>query len=269
MLFQSALSLAFIAGAFVTRAYASSCVAFDASWNLYALNIGGSDYSLGTQDNWKNGKATALSPTGRPPFTGNNTQCFLSQFENAIYILDADASNPTDVYIFNAANQQWSTQKTNASGADLTSMVAILDHDTNVFFGLSQGVLYQADFGQLTSAQTAIIDWQSVENPSFTTTNYSPVMALAQNHIHFLDVPGASAGQAYIFVIHFAYFQPTPQSYPATSGNTFPATHGQTASFFLDSGVQQQFAFIPDDGSATYVINVEVSLIHRVLCPVF
>lgn len=27
----------------------------------------------------------------------------------------------------------------------------------------------------------------------------------------------------------------------------------------MESGVQQQIAFIPDDGSATYVLNVEVS----------
>ena len=51
-----------------------------------------------------------------------------------------------------------------------------------------------------------------------------------------------------------SYMQPAPQSF----GN-FPTTHGKTASFFLDEGVQQEFAFIPDDGSATYVINVEVS----------
>ena len=38
-----------------------------------------------------------------------------------------------------------------------------------------------------------------------------------------------------------------------------PATHGQATSFFQDSGVQQEFAFIPDDGSTTYVINVETN----------
>lgn len=54
-------------------------------------------------------------------------------------------------------------------------------------------------------------------------------------------------------------FQSEPQSYPASSGDTFPATHGQTASFFQEQGVQQEFAFIPDDGSATYVINVETN----------
>ena len=40
---------------------------------------------------------------------------------------------------------------------------------------------------------------------------------------------------------------------------SFPNSHGKTASFFLESGVQQErFAFIPDDGSPTYVVNVEV-----------
>ena len=48
--------------------------------------------------------------------------------------------------------------------------------------------------------------------------------------------------------------QPTPQSM-----GQFPTAHGKTASFFLNAGVQQEFAYIPDDGSSTYVVNVEVS----------
>ena len=55
------------------------------------------------------------------------------------------------------------------------------------------------------------------------------------------------------------YFQPTPQPFNPTSGNQFPAAHGKAVSFFQNTGVQQQIAFIPDDGSATYVLNVEVS----------
>lgn len=249
------------AAVLATSAAASSCVVFDADFNLYALGINGADYNLGDSSNWANGKATALTTTGRPPFTGNNTQCFLSQYEGALYILDADAANPTDVYIYDAGKKAWSTQKTTANGADLTSMVAILDHDTNVFFGLVGNTLYQADFGQLADAQSTAIDWQSVNDPSFSTSGYSkPVMALAQNHIHFLDVPGTSAGQAYIFVIHYAYFQPEVQSYPATSGASFPVQHGQTASFFSSENIQQeQFAFIPDDASATYVVNVQTN----------
>ncbi|KAF8315328.1 hypothetical protein DL93DRAFT_2057245 [Clavulina sp. PMI_390] len=251
---------ALAAATLATSVSASSCVVFDSDFNLYALNVGGADYNLGTSSDWAGGSAKALTTTGRPPFTGSNLQCFLSQYENSFYLLDADASNPTDVYIYSAASSSWSTQKTTDGGADLTNMVAILDHDTNVFFGLSGGTLYQADFGQQTAATSTAIEWQVVGTPSFSTSNYSPVMALAQNHIHFLDVPGASAGDAYIFVIHFAFFQPAVQSYPASSGNTFPATHGKTASFFnAQNNVQQQFAFIPDDGSATYVINVETN----------
>ena len=50
--------------------------------------------------------------------------------------------------------------------------------------------------------------------------------------------------------------QPAPQS----MGN-FPTSHGKTASFFLEAGVQQEFVFIPDDGSTTYVVNVEVKCV--------
>ncbi|KAF9508151.1 hypothetical protein BS47DRAFT_248219 [Hydnum rufescens UP504] len=109
------------------------------------------------------------------------------------------------------------------------------------------------------AATGSAISWQSVEAPSFSVTNYNPVMALAQNHIHFLDVPGSSPGEAFIFVIHFAYFQPQPQGYPASSGNAFPVSHGKATSFFLDNSWQEQFAYVPDDGSATYVVNVQTN----------
>jgi hypothetical protein len=73
------------------------------------------------------------------------------------------------------------------------------------------------------------------------------------------------------------YFQPDPQAFPTPTG-TIPATYGQTASFFQSAGVraelfafsiikkpypaiqvQEAFAFIPSDGSATYVLNVETN----------
>jgi hypothetical protein len=74
-----------------------------------------------------------LPAQGRPPFDGANTQCFLDQFDNAIYVLDGDSANPTDVHVYNVGSQEWSTQKTTApSGLDPTNVVAILDHDTNV-----------------------------------------------------------------------------------------------------------------------------------------
>ncbi len=52
------------------------------------------------------------------------------------------------------------------------------------------------------TAGSNTLDWQKAGAPSFQVSGYNPVMALAQNHVFFLDVPGASAGNAYIFVIH-------------------------------------------------------------------
>ena len=150
----------------------------------------------------------------------------------------------------------------------------------------SNAHLFSLDMALLKAANATPIPWVDVQNvdlsndtsgtptPGANTAGYQPVIALAQNHVQFLDVSGLAAGSVKIFVIHcmfstlirFAllkyetfsfldsYMQPTPQP----MGN-FPNTHGKTASFFQQSDVQQEFAFIPDDGSATYVVNVEVS----------
>jgi len=106
----------------------------------------------------------------------------------------------------------------------------------------------------LKAAKPDPIGWNVVQQFNFPD-NYTPVMALAQNHIHFLDVGSDDPGTARIFVIHFSYLQPQPQNY--SGDKIFPDAHGQATSFFKDSGVQQEFAFIPDDFSATYVTNVE------------
>ncbi|RDB16065.1 hypothetical protein Hypma_003451 [Hypsizygus marmoreus] len=242
------LSLASVASA------GSSCVAFDINWNLLAFGFNGKDYDAGTKDTWDSGTAADITTSGRPPFDGTTTNCYLSQFANAIYVLGADSTNPSSVYIYDATAKSWSTQFVTADGFDPTSFSAILDHDTNVFYALSKGEIYSLDMGLLKAANATALSWTDVQKPAFNTDNYQPVMALAQNHIHFLDVPEIAAGSALIFVIHFSYLQPEPQSY-----GQFPATHGQVTSLFKETGVQQEFAFIPDDGSATYVINVETN----------
>jgi hypothetical protein len=63
--------------------------------------------------------------------------------------------------------------------------------------------------------------------------------------------------QAYSLPIAVNYFQPEVQSYAGS--NNFPDSHGQITSFFQPDGqgVQQEFAFIPDNGQNTFVINVE------------
>ncbi|KAI0341478.1 hypothetical protein BDW22DRAFT_1359054 [Trametopsis cervina] len=240
----------------VYPAIASSCAIFDAQFNLYVLGLGGKDWNAGQQESWTSGTAQDITTSGRPPFDGANTTCYLAQFSNAIYVMNGDASKPSDVHIYNAGSKSWSTQAVTTGTFDPSSFDAILDHDTNVFYALSKGELFFLDMGSLVTANSSALSWTDVEKSPFPA-DYQPVMALAQNHVHFLDVPGTPAGDANIFVIHFSFFQPDPQSYPLPDGSTFPATHGQTTSFFQSSGVQQEFAFIPDDGSATYVINVE------------
>ncbi|KAH7924719.1 hypothetical protein BV22DRAFT_1034871 [Leucogyrophana mollusca] len=246
---------------------ASPCVAFDINWNLLAFDLDGKDYNAGTQDTWTgSGKATDITTSGRPPFDGSNTTCYLSQYTNAIYVMGADSQEPASVYIYDAGAKSWSTQAVTAGSFDPSSFDAILDHDTNVFYALSNGNLFSLDMGLLKAANSTPLAWVNAEQAPYPA-NYQPVMALAQNHIHFLDVPGVAAGSADIFVIHYSYFQPVPQPFPLPNGSAIPATYGQATSFFQESGVQQEFAFIPQDSSAVYVVNVETNTTQMLAGP--
>lgn len=247
---------------------ASPCITFDANWNLLAFGLNGKDWNAGTQDTWSSSTAaTDITASNRPPFDAANTTCYLSQYANAIYAINADSKNPSSVYIYNAAAKSWSMQAVDAGSFDYTSFGAILDHDTNVFYALSQGNLFSLDMGLLSAANSTALNWVSDEQAPYPS-GYVPVMALAQNHIHFLDVPNVPAGSADIFVIHYSYFQPEPQAYPLSDGSAFPATYGQVTSFFqADNTVQQEFAFIPADSSATYIINVETNTTQSLAAP--
>jgi hypothetical protein len=245
------------------------CVTFDVRWDLLAFGFNGKDYNAGTQDTWSSGTPIDITKSGRPPFNSPNTTCYLSQFFNAIYVLSADKANPSNIYIYDATAGSWSTQKTTPGQFDPSNFAAILDHDTNVFYAYSKAELYSLDMGSLKAAQASPIPWVDVEQPDLSahTTNqavqvpgantagYQPVMALARNHIHFLGVPGFNKGTVKIFVIHFSFMQPTPQAYRPAS---FPTVHGKAVSIFQPDGkgVQTEFAFIPDDFSGTYVVNV-------------
>jgi len=235
--------------------HATPCLSFDVNFNLLAFGFNGKDWNVTTQDVWATATtATDITTTGRPPFDGTNTTCYLAQFFNAIYVLNGDAKNPNSIYIYDAGSKSWSTQSTTPGSFDYSSFNAILDHDTNVFYALSHGTMYDLDMGSLKKANSTAVAWNAVQTTPFSDS-YVPVMALAQNHIHFLDVDSNNPGTAHIFVIHYSYFQPEVQAYPGDK--TFPAAHGRATSFFMESGVQQEFAFIPDDFSATYVVNVE------------
>ena len=125
----------------------------------------------------------------------------MAQFYNAIYVMNGDASNPSAVHIYDATAKAWSVQSVTDGNFDPSTFDAILDHDTNVFYALSKGELFYLNMGSLTSANSSALSWVDVEQAPYPS-GYQPVMALAQNHIHFLDVPGTPAGDADIFVIH-------------------------------------------------------------------
>ncbi|TEB19524.1 hypothetical protein FA13DRAFT_347585 [Coprinellus micaceus] len=266
----------------------NQCIAFDASWNLLAFNFDSKD-SLIPSTAFSSSSSSAVTttditkPSGRPPFdqTSSPPLCYTSQFTNAIYVLNADAADPSSVYIFDATASSWSKQQTTLPDVSATTLrgydvnggfQTILDRDTNVFYALTRGnLLMSLDMGLLKAANATALTWNEVQKPVWNSNPESegsgsglegyefPTMALAQNHVHFVGgVPGLKEGEAKIFVIHYSYLQPSPQSYPSNSGSgaAFPTSHGRTASFFRDDSVQTQFAYIPDDGSAAYVVDV-------------
>ncbi|KAF7324759.1 hypothetical protein MKEN_00517700 [Mycena kentingensis (nom. inval.)] len=230
---------------------AGPCIAFDTNWNLLAFGLNGKDYNAGTSDKWASGSATNITSSGRPPFDGGNTRCYLAQFFNAIYVVDGDAANPNNLHIYDAGKKSWSTQSMTPNDFDPTSFEAILDHDTNLFYAISKGNLYSAEMAELTAAQSNAIPW-TPQGAVEIDVSSPPVMSIAQNHIQFFGVPGSPAGSVPIFVIHFAFWQAGAQPM-----GDFPTTHGRATSLFLDSGVQQEMVFVPDDGSQTYIVNVE------------
>lgn len=259
MLAVLAAATALAAGVSVS---AVPCVQFDAEWSLYAFG-GSDDVKLGTSDSWGSPNPTTLTTSGRPPWTGNATQCFLSQFNNAMYVLGADESDLTKVYIYDFAGDAWSTQSTTSPPSNLGGRSgSVLDHDTNVIFTLPSGSgagMYQLDMSSVTkSASGSGIAWEAVTNPSFQTSSDSQTtMAQASNHINFFGVSGTAAGSANIFVIHYAYFQPEAQEYPTVGGGSaFPDTAGQAVSVpDTDNNAGTQMIFIPDSASNTYVVT--------------
>ncbi|KAJ6784405.1 hypothetical protein PWT90_09466 [Aphanocladium album] len=251
--------LALCAAASIWVSMASPCITFDADFNLLAFGVNGKDYHAGKKDSWGNGNSIRdiTKAPGRPPFNAKNTQCYLAQYFNSIYFTNADTAHPSDIHIYDASKHSWSTQhSTPASGMDFSNFVSILDHDTNVIYALSKGQLFFADMGERTAASSKAVKWDYMPAPDFDVTQYKPVMALAQNHVHFMNI-GGNDGRAHIFVIHYAYWQPMVQSYkPKNEKGTFPETYGTAVSLFQSDNVdQKEFAFFPQDGRGTYVIN--------------
>ncbi|WWC87658.1 uncharacterized protein L201_002548 [Kwoniella dendrophila CBS 6074] len=248
------LALFSILSALTASVAAVPCVQFDTNWNLYAFG-GSSDVKLGANTTWAQPQTSALSTTGRPPWTGTNSQCIQSQTNNAMYVIGADSSDLSKIYVYNFASDSWSTQTTSGAPSDLgnSRSSSVLDHDTNVIYTLtSKSGLYQLDLSSVTnSASSSALAWEAVENSSFSVDGYSVTATQAANHIFYFGVPNTAAGSANVFVVHYAYFQPDAQKF---SGTAFPDTAGQAISIPVESNsVPYSMVFIPNDFSNTYI----------------
>ena len=88
---------------------------------------------------------------------------------------------------------------------------------------LSKGILFSLNMAELKVAQSGPIEWNIVQELAFPK-DYNPVMALAQNHIHFLDVGSDGPGEARIFVIHCKFFSPKWEMVFSCTSSRLPPT---------------------------------------------
>jgi hypothetical protein len=175
-------------------------------------------------------------------------QCLLGQYTNEMYVIKGD--NSPNIYIYNFANRSWNYKKT--SGANILEMNVVLDHDTNVFYGLYRQQMYYLHLEDGNVDSKWILQGQSPFG-----IDYVPIIGFSQNHLFFLNDPKISPGSAHVFVIHFAYWQPEIQKF---KGNAFPQTPGKTVIIpKSDNTVPLIFAFIPRDLTAIYLINAEIN----------
>ncbi|KAI8908366.1 hypothetical protein EDD86DRAFT_16504 [Gorgonomyces haynaldii] len=211
----------------------ASCIVSDSQGNPYLFGSPQGHFQL-----------TDFKPV-KGPSLPSDTRCFLGQFNNAVYMVSPQ--QPIHAYFF--ANQSWA--QIQHSGLDVTNADMILDHDTLVFYALSDGGMY---FLPITGASTAT--WTFQRKGNFPQGS-KPILGFSQNHIFFLNNPTLKPGQTQVFVIHYAYFQPEIQTF---TGALWPQQPGKTAIVPVkDNSVPLLFAYVPNDFSGTYLANAEVT----------
>lgn len=222
--------------------FSSACVVTDAADRGYLFGTPEGDFLIGIDE------LTKLSNSqNRPTFAGAKTQCFLAQYNNALYAVDSS----TQIFKFYFGNNTWAITKTTGD-VDPSKMELILDHDTLVFYGLYNQQMY---YLVLTGGEEDA-SWNLMNQSPFPPS-YVPVVGFSQNHMFYLNLPGQPPSTAQVFVIHYAYWQPEKQVY---SGPKFPQSLGKTT-FLLksDNSVPFVFVFIPEDFSYTFLVDAEIS----------
>lgn len=118
------------------------------------------------------------------PYTGSALTCHLSQSFNAVFLLGASSSAPSDIYIYSFGSSSWSTQSTSsAPDFSKTSTGTVLDHDTNTFFTLAGGTaLSQLDVSALNNgvASGSSVAWEGVNTAPFDSS-VSPQIHLSNS----------------------------------------------------------------------------------------
>ncbi|KAJ3200210.1 hypothetical protein HDU82_009092, partial [Entophlyctis luteolus] len=224
---------------------AIGCAITDISQNLYVFGASYGDLNLGSvESTWVSSSAptsfTSLtSLANRPPFDTANPTCSFAPYLNYITVLNGDSSKGMSVlHVFDTTSSTWSiVPLTGTDSPSTTNYVATLDHDTNVIYAYSNGIMYRIDYAnsldQLAKNPSLTLEWLSEVNGNaqpFTGSSYtSPVMGQGTNHLHFSNQPGLSAGQT-VYI-------------PSTDQSKVPNT----------------FAYTPDDGTATILIDVNTN----------
>ncbi|KAJ3029536.1 UNVERIFIED_CONTAM: hypothetical protein HDU68_011836, partial [Siphonaria sp. JEL0065] len=256
-----------------TSIQAIGCTVNDMSQNLYVFGAPYGDINLGAaSSDW----ISATAPTtpdlltniaNRPAFDTANPICSYAPYLNYITVLNGDSSKGLSaLHVFDVVAKSWTIVP--LTGADLpngSDIAATLDHDTNVIYAFSNGYIYRlgdadkSNLSQLASNPGLSIPWLAkpvINSQPFDATGYKPVFGQGTNHLHFLGAPGLADGQAWIFVVHYAWWQPEPQTF-----GSFKAGPGQTVYIpaIDQSKAPAVFAYIPDDGSATYLIDTKTN----------
>ncbi|KAI9346562.1 hypothetical protein BDR26DRAFT_855761 [Obelidium mucronatum] len=250
-------------------ALAAGCTTTDMSGNLYIFGAPYGDINLGAASSDWVSSSQPTSPNiltniaNRPAFDTANPICSFAPYVNYITVLNGDSSTGFKaLHVFDVVAKTWTTVR--MTGTDLpdpSDTSATVDHDTNVIYAWSRGYIYRVgdadknNLSQLAINKELTLPWipKPIISPQpFDGTGYKPVFGQGTNHLHFLNAPGLTNGQAWIFVVHYAWWQPEPQTF-----GSFKAGPGQTVYIpALDqSKAPAVFAYIPDDGSATYLID--------------
>ncbi|KAJ3225180.1 hypothetical protein HDU81_008085 [Chytriomyces hyalinus] len=255
--------------ALVGSVAALGCAVADKSAQVYVFGAPYGDANLGASpSDW--GSGTGITPLNnlplRPAFDTANPFCAYAPYLDYFVFLNVDSSaGLSALHVFDVTSKAWTVVP--LTGADLPSgddLVATVDHDTNVIYAYSKGQIYRiGDAGDINLAKLAstprlTMNWLSqfaVTTQPFDGANYKAVFGQGTNHLHFFNAPGLAAGEAWIFVVHYAWWQPTAQSY-----GSFPQLPGQSVYIpVATGGAPPVFAYIPDNGQATLLVDTKAN----------